>query len=112
MVRRRKGELLPLEVDILATGLDLQAEAGFYGFALALELSGDGERRLTAHGTLYKALSRMSEAGLLESRWEDAASAETEGRPRRRLYRVTGAGVRALEAAREPGAAGLREALA
>ena len=57
-------------------------------------------RRLTAHGTLYKALGRLAEAGLLEARWEDAETAEAEGRPRRRLYRVTGAGASALADAR------------
>ena len=42
----------------------------------------------------------METAGLLESRWEDAAIAEAEGRPRRRLYRVTGLGEAALADAR------------
>jgi len=53
-------------------------------------------RTLTAHGTLYKALGRMEEAGLLESRWEDPAIAGAEGRPRRRLYHVTGLGAQAV----------------
>lgn len=53
-------------------------------------------QRLTAHGTLYKALGRLDEAGLLVSTWEDPQIAAKEGRPRRRLYEVTGAGERAL----------------
>ena len=53
-------------------------------------------RALTAHGTLYKALGRLEEFGLLGSRWEDAAP---EGRPRRRLYELTGQGVRVAEQA-------------
>lgn len=75
------------------------ANQPFYGFALARALS-EGGSALTAHGTLYKALTRMAAAGLLEASWEDAATAEAEGRPRRRLYLVTGDGVRALSLAR------------
>jgi DNA-binding PadR family transcriptional regulator len=56
----------------------------------------DEARRLTAHGTLYKALSRMEKAGLLASRWEDPQIAADEGRPLRRLYSITGAGEVAL----------------
>ncbi|MFF2277044.1 PadR family transcriptional regulator [Agromyces sp. NPDC058126] len=107
MARRREGRLFDLEVDILAAGMELQRVDGdFYGFALAKRIAERNEAvALTAYGTLYKALARMSEAGLLESEWEDAALAETVGRPRRRLYRVTGAGelaYRAELAAREP----------
>ena len=53
-------------------------------------------RQLTSHGTLYKALDRMKKAGYLESRWEDPEIAVGENRPRRRLYRVTAEGQRAL----------------
>ena len=96
MPRRKKGAILPIEYDILAAGIDAQSAGGsFYGFALAQALA-DGGHALTAHGTLYKALSRMTEAGLLAAEWEDPAVAETEGRPRRRLYTVSGAGVQAL----------------
>ena len=59
----------------------------------------NGSRQLTAHGTLYKALSRLETAGLLVSQWEDPAP---EGRPRRRLYSVTGAGEHALVNSRRP----------
>lgn len=97
MPRRRADQLLPLELDILAAGLALQAEEGaFHGFLLASRMAGDGARPLTAHGTLYKALARMAASGMLESTWEDPAISEREGRPRRRLYRVTGEGATAL----------------
>ncbi len=56
-----------------------------------------GSRSLTAHGTLYKALGRLEEFGLLSSHWEDAETAE--GRPRRRLYELTGQGARVAEQA-------------
>jgi len=97
MARRRPGTLFPIEVDILETGLALQARDGsFYGFALARQISESDSSALTAHGTLYKALSRMAESGVLEASWEDPSSAESEGRPRRRLYTVTAEGERAL----------------
>jgi len=57
-----------------------------------------GSRALTGHGTLYKALGRLEEFGLLTSDWEAAEAAE--GRPRRRLYELTGQGVRVAEQAR------------
>lgn len=95
MVKRRPGTLFPLELDILDVGTVLQASEGsFYGFALAKRLAGP-EGKLAAHGTLYKALSRMSEAGLIEEDWEDHEIAAAEGRPRRRLYRITAAGAAA-----------------
>ena len=44
-------------------------------------------------GTLYPILLRFERAGLLESRWEKERP-EKLGRPRRRFYRMTSAGVR------------------
>lgn len=102
MPRRKKGALLPLEVDILTAGLAMRRGGGgaFHGFELARQMATGGERGLTAHGTLYKALGRLEDWGLLESRWEEAESAAAEGRPRRRLYELTAVGVRAEAAAR------------
>ncbi len=66
-------------------------ETTFHGFGLAKVIREQtGSRSLTAHGTLYKALGRLEEFGLLTSRWEDPAA--VEGRPRRRLYELTGQG--------------------
>jgi PadR family transcriptional regulator, regulatory protein PadR len=42
-------------------------------------------------GTIYPALARMEQAGWVDSKWE-AERAEDLGRPRRRLYRLTGLG--------------------
>lgn len=47
-------------------------------------------------GTAYPALRRLERAGLLRSRWEKAADAHADGRPRRRIYELTPAGVEAL----------------
>ena len=88
MVRRRPGQLLPLEFQILDTGMELQSTDGtFYGFAIARRMAEQSGNGLLAHGTLYKALGRLSDAGLIEAEWEDASVAAEEGRPRRRLYR-------------------------
>jgi PadR family transcriptional regulator PadR len=108
MSRRKPGTLLPLEGEILEAALSLQ-RAGhptFHGFGLAQSMrERRGSRSLTAHGTLYKALGRLEEFGLLASHWEDAAAAE--GRPRRRLYELTGEGARTAERARAGAAAPL-----
>ena len=95
IMRRKPGVILPLEASILGTAVEL-ARGGveeFHGFELAKRLRDDeGRRNLTAHGTLYKALTRMEKAGLLSSTWEDPELGTAEGRPRRRLYSITTAG--------------------
>jgi PadR family transcriptional regulator PadR len=91
-MRRKEGSLVPLEVSILEVALELR-QGGIgeaHGFLLAKKLrDGSGARRLTAYGTLYKALDRLERAGYLASRWEDPMVAAHDGRPRRRFYRVT-----------------------
>lgn len=47
-----------------------------------------------ASGTIYPILARLEKAGWLESRWENPGPGD-EGRPRRRLYKLTGHGERA-----------------
>lgn len=101
MPRRKPGALLPIEVDILDAALSLRHSGTdeFHGFALAASMAGGATgRKLTAHGTLYKALGRLEADGLLASKWEDSDLALEEGRPRRRLYTVTGLGERKLSA--------------
>jgi DNA-binding PadR family transcriptional regulator len=98
-VRRKPGSLVPTELAVLEAGLHLHAagSAEFHGYALAKQMRDeDAARRLIAHGTLYKALDRLEGMGMLESRWEDPAAAAEESRPRRRFYRVTAAGTKAL----------------
>jgi PadR family transcriptional regulator PadR len=98
--RRRPGTLLPLETEILGVALSMlrSGQATFHGFGLARAMrEQSASRSLTAHGTLYKALGRLEEFGLLASRWEDASAAE--GRPRRRLYELTRQGAEAAEQA-------------
>ena len=98
-MRRKPGVLLPIEEAILLAALRLQLDGTgeFHGYAIAKQLTARGDtRKLTAHGTLYKALDRLEAAGLVESRWEEPDDAAAEARPRRRLYVLTGAGAVAL----------------
>jgi DNA-binding PadR family transcriptional regulator len=99
VARRKPGTLVPLENEILEAALSLRrsGQVAFHGFGLAQAMREQiGSRSLTAHGTLYKALGRLEEFGLLTSHWEDVA-ATPEGRPRRRLYELTGEGARVAE---------------
>src|SRR4051794_3064543 len=103
MPRRKAGTLLSLESEILGVALSTlrSGHGSFHGFGLAQTMrEHSGSRALTSHGTLYKALGRLEDFGLLTSRWEDAEAAE--GRPRRRLYELTGQGVQAAAQAAEP----------
>jgi PadR family transcriptional regulator PadR len=101
MPRRKPGTLLPLETEILEAALSMLrgGHPNFHGFALAQRIRAEsGSRSLTAHGTLYKALGRLEQFGLLTSQWEDPTAAE--GRPRRRLYELTKQGAEVAERAR------------
>jgi DNA-binding PadR family transcriptional regulator len=62
-------------------------EAEFYG----LELS---KRSGLKPGVIYPMLDRLLKAGWLERRWEDI-DPSVEGRPKRRLYRLSGVGAHA-----------------
>ena len=47
-------------------------------------------------GTVYPALRRLEKAGLLGSGWEKDEDARAAGRPRRRTYKITTLGRKAL----------------
>ena len=103
-MRRKPGSIVPTEQAVVEAGLTLQASGSdeFHGYVLAKQMRGEdeGARKLIGHGTLYKALDRLEGMGYLVSRWEDPHAAAEENRPRRRFYRVTDAGSRALAEAR------------
>lgn len=52
-------------------------------------------------GTVYPVLRRLDNEGYVRSEWEESEEARERGRPRRRLYRLTGEGRRAVVAAEE-----------
>ena len=63
-----------------------------------LEESGGGALRLK-EGSLYPALYRLEQQGLIAARWESTATSRRG--PRRRIYRLTDKGRRRLSAARD-----------
>lgn len=104
-MRRKPGTLLPLELSILGSALELarRGQAEFHGYAIAKEMrEREAARRLAAQGTLYRALDRLETLGLLEGRLEDPEVAAGESRPRRHLYRVSALGERAYTNASAP----------
>lgn len=101
MPPRKPGTLLPIETEILDVALAMlrTGDPAFHGFGLAQNMREQrGTRSLTSHGTLYKALGRLEEFGLLTSSWEEVTA--VEGRPRRRLYVLTSKGANVAEASR------------
>jgi PadR family transcriptional regulator PadR len=102
-MRRKPGSIVSLERDILEAAMALRARGlpEVHGFLLAKTMADGAEaKRLTAYGTLYKALDRLERAGHLESRWEAPDYAAEAARPRRRFYRITAVGEQALADAR------------
>lgn len=99
---------MPLEFAICEAAKELEQRGveEFHGYAIARIIKEAADAKLlTAYGTLYRALARLRNMGLLESRWEDPAIASSENRPGRRLYRLTAAGETALARTRRGEAA-------
>jgi DNA-binding PadR family transcriptional regulator len=67
---------------LLATFLD-RTQTWLHGYELSKETG-------LKSGTLYPLLMRLSEQGLMESRWQEA---ERPGLPPRHMYRLTSAGL-------------------
>jgi DNA-binding PadR family transcriptional regulator len=91
-MRRKPGALVPLEIDICVCAAELLRNGvdEFHGYELARQLAESTDRQsLAAYGTLYRALARLEEMGMLTSRWENPALARKENRPARRLYALT-----------------------
>lgn len=94
-MRRKPGQLVPLEMSICtcAWALLRQGTTQFHGYQLAKLLRDASDAQLLpGYGTLYRALIRLEEMGLLQSRWEDPEIPARENRPGRRLYSLTGKG--------------------
>ena len=95
LMRRKPGTLIPIERSILAAAMQLRSQGTkeFHGFQIAKEVQVQRSARLlTGHGTLYRALGRLEQQGLLASRWEDPEIAVQQHRPRRRFYELTSPG--------------------
>jgi PadR family transcriptional regulator PadR len=91
-MRRKPGELIPIERSIIEAASQLRQEGfeEFHGIQIANKIKDrEGARLLTAYGTLYRALGRLQERGILQSRWEELLP-EDGNRPRHRYYRLIG----------------------
>ena len=101
-MRRKAGTLVPLELAICLCAVQLRRRGSkeFHGYEMAKRLGDVADQKLlTAYGTLYRALGRLEEMGLLRSRREDPRIAARESRPGRHLYTLTAAGEAAIEEA-------------
>jgi PadR family transcriptional regulator PadR len=83
MPRPRPGYVFELDARILFEGRKIQLEGAdsFYGLQVA-------NRLRIEKISVYRALRRLTELGLVDRWWEDQDLASAEGRPRRRLYSV------------------------
>lgn len=77
----------PLASLSYSAAIVLQAVANNYGYGFdIMDVTG------LPSGTVYPALRRMEQGGLVVSQWEDEAAAQREGRPARKYYEVTDEG--------------------
>jgi len=98
---------VPLELSICLCAVRLRRRGNteFHGYEMAKRLGDVADQKLlTAYGTLYRALGRLEEMGLLRSRREHPEIAARENRPGRRLYTRTAAADVAIEEARKAAA--------
>jgi DNA-binding PadR family transcriptional regulator len=87
---RDPAELIPLKQSTYQVLLALGDEE-LHGYAVMQFLSEmTGGREVIMPGTLYAALARMVDEGLVEGR--EAANGDSSGGPRRRYYRRTAFG--------------------
>jgi len=76
---------MTLQMKLVLSALLADPAAERYGLQLCEETG-------LASGTIYPIVARLEQLGWVESSWEDPSRHVTEGRPRRRYYRLTGAG--------------------
>jgi DNA-binding PadR family transcriptional regulator len=67
-----------------------------HGYGIIRDIEARGETSVPDVGTMYRALARMVESGLIEA--ADRRSAPDIGDERRNYYRITGAGMRVARA--------------
>ncbi len=83
------GDLLRGHLDLMVLSVLERGEAHGYEIVQRLGTLAAGALQLK-EGTLYPALYRLEEAGMIKARWESGAN-ERRG-PRRRIYRLTSKG--------------------
>jgi len=98
------GVIVPsaLEEDILT--LLMKSPQGIYGLDILGRLNTAAEkvgRRNFGVGSLYPALKRMEQQGLVAGRWGEEVPGEESGGARRRYYSISAEGKKSLEATHE-----------
>lgn len=93
--RRRPEAFLPLRPVEFHVLLSLAAGER-HGYGIIQDAEARGEARVPDVGTLYRALARMSERGLIAT--SDGGHAREGGDERRRYYRITPLGLRVARA--------------
>jgi PadR family transcriptional regulator, regulatory protein PadR len=84
-----RGEVLKGHLDLLLLSALVPGPAHGYSIIARIKTRSAGAFEL-AEGTVYPALRRLEQAGLLESEWSDDAAR------RRRIYRLTRKGRKAV----------------
>src|SRR4051794_5377643 len=97
-MRRKQGDLLPLEAEILrlATELADEGQPRFHGWWIAQRLA-DESRRETGFRSLYRTLNRLEDLGYLVSQWVMPVKG---GQAPKRVYEITPDGRTAYATAR------------
>jgi DNA-binding PadR family transcriptional regulator len=84
------------------------AESERHGYGIIQDIESRGETAIPDVGTMYRALARMAEAGLIEAAARRPAA--DSGNERRNYYRITNAGRRVARAEAQRLAALIRAA--
>jgi PadR family transcriptional regulator, regulatory protein PadR len=79
---KQAGPRMTLPTQLVLRALLAEPTREMYGLQIC-------EKAGLPSGTIHPILARLEGLGWLESSWEDTASAHSEGRPRRRYYRLT-----------------------
>lgn len=83
----------PANLSYASASILLAVSSGFrYGFDI-MDCTG------LPSGTVYPALRRLEESGLVNSQWEDDANPQRDQRPPRKYYSITATGSKGLDAA-------------
>lgn len=91
------------QMEILDAAMRLRSQGveKWTGFEVAIEIQRIKESRLLmARGSLYTALWDLEKRRMLSGLWEQGVVVADEGRPRRKLYRLTHVGIAAATALR------------
>lgn len=96
-----KGKLkVPTVIEELILTI-LVGQRELYGLQISEAIeSATTEKKIISFGSLYPALRRLEQRGLLESRWENDTDAERGG-ARRRYYKITEDGKALLSEAQD-----------